>query len=59
MGLFDNLLGYKRVKRYDTTKARKDERLHVGYNYDALPPSEFIGRSFLVTFKEIKQCNIF
>jgi hypothetical protein len=45
MGLFDNLLGYKRVKRYDTTKARKDERLHVGYNYDALPPSEFIGRS--------------
>lgn len=45
MGLFDNLFGYKRIKRYDAAKTRKDERLHTGYNYNSLPPSEFIGRA--------------
>lgn len=45
MALFDNLFGYKRVRRYDSAKIRKDSRMHVGYIYDDLPPSEFIGRS--------------
>jgi hypothetical protein len=45
MGLFTNLFGYKRIKRYDFSKTRKDARLHVGYDYENLPPSEFMGRS--------------
>lgn len=45
MSLFENLFGYKRLRRYDAAKSRKDARLHVGYQYDELPPSEFIGRS--------------
>lgn len=45
MGLFDNLLGYRRRKRYDFVKSRKDSRLNAGYKYEELPPGEFIGRS--------------
>ena len=45
MALFDNLFGYRRVRRYDSVKTRKDSRLHTGYDYENLPPSEFIGRA--------------
>jgi|TARA_B110000977_G_scaffold88344_1_gene117437 hypothetical protein len=45
MGLFTNLFGYRRTKRYDFSKTRKDSKLNGGFNYQALPPSEFIGRS--------------
>lgn len=45
MALFDNLFGYRRVRRYDSVKIRKDSRLHTGYDYENLPPSEFIGRA--------------
>lgn len=45
MSLFNNLFGYKRTRRYDFAKTRKDARLHTGYNYNDLPPNEFIGRS--------------
>jgi hypothetical protein len=31
--LFKGLLGYKRKKLYDYAKSRKDNRLHLGYDY--------------------------
>jgi hypothetical protein len=33
MGLYDDLYKYKRVKLYDTKKARKDSRKYLGYDY--------------------------
>jgi len=45
MALFDNLFGYARERRYDFHKTRKDERLNSGYDYEKLPPGEFLGRA--------------
>ena len=45
MGLFTNLFGYKRTRRYDLHKSRKDSRLNSGFIYDDLEPGGFIGRS--------------
>jgi hypothetical protein len=33
MGLYDDLYRYKREKRYDYQKSRKDNRLNLGYDY--------------------------
>ena len=33
MGLYDDLYRYKREKRYNYQKVRKDNRLNLGYDY--------------------------
>ena len=45
MSLFLNLFGYKKARRYDFAKNRKDAKLNSAYNYDDMVPGEFIGRS--------------
>ena len=46
MGLFTNLFSYRKRRRYDSAKFRKDDRLHAGYNYDdELAPGDMLGRS--------------
>lgn len=46
MGLFTNLFSYRKRRRYDSAKFRKDDRLHTGYNYDdELGPGDMLGRS--------------
>lgn len=46
-GLFDNLFGYKKVKLYDATKKRKDDRYYTPFNYKDTLIDRMVSRHLL------------
>ena len=47
--LFTNLFSYRKRRRYDSAKFRKDDRLHTGYNYDATTGTITIDTTMIYT----------